>query len=94
MWERKETLEGGLRIDRMAVRPGLHRAPWSCPPDRFIQTGARATGHGFDQPPTEPRASRERAVFDRAREGGHEGSSVVGTVAEKARGRHASFSLL
>ena len=59
----------------------------------------RATGpaakHGFDLPaPTKSRASRERDVFDRAQEGGHEGSSVVGTVAEKARGRHASFSLL
>ena len=51
-----------------------------------------AAGHRIDQPPTKPLASRERAVFDRAREGGDEGSSVVGTVAENARGRHASFS--
>ena len=77
-----------------AVRPGLRRTSSSCPSDGFIQAEAREAGHGFDQPPTEPRASRERDVFDRAREGGHEGSSVVGTVAESGRGRHASISLL
>ena len=31
--------------------------------------GERAAGHGFDHPPNEARASRERAVFDRAQEG-------------------------
>ena len=64
---------------------------------RFTQAGARERPrgrHGFDQLPTEPRASRERAVFDRAREGGHAGFSVVGMGSENARGRHASFSLL
>ena len=42
----------------------------------------------------EPRASRERAFFDRAQEGGEEGVLVVRMVSENVRWRHPSFSLL
>ena len=50
-------------------RPDLAGSP---APILFVETGARATGpaarHGFDLPaPTKPRASGERAVFDRRR---------------------------
>ena len=70
------------------------------PPAQTVsdQAGARATGravgHGFDRPSTEPRASREHAVLNRAREGGEKGASVVRKVAENARWRHSSFSFL
>ena len=41
-----------------------------------------------------PRASRERAVCDRAREGGEEGSLVVRRVPENAKWRRSRLSLL
>ena len=62
---------------------------------RWLTSGTTApAGHGFDQPPTEPRASRERAVFDRAQEGGEKGARVVRMGSENARWRHSSISLL
>ena len=65
----------------------------------FVQAGPRARGRaagygGVDQPPTEPRASRERSVFDRAQEGGGNGALVVRRASENARWRHSSFSFL
>ena len=61
--------------------------------DRWA-VGERAGGQSSISPQAEPRASEERAVLNRAQEGGVKGSPVVRKVSENARWRHSSFSFL
>ena len=80
---------------RTRPRPDLTGSP---APSVFVQAGARATGsaagHEVDGPaPSKPRASRERAVLDRAQDGGEEGSPMVRMGSENAGRRHPSFSV-
>ena len=74
----------------------MHSRPRPCRPISFRspRDGPRGRSRFRPDPPTKPRASREPAVFDRAQEGGEEGSPVVRMVSENAKWRHSSFSLL